>query len=57
MLSEEAILKIRVAIYQLRVYGSGRRDGMLAAQAITMLEQVIESIEKQQLEYQPPQAA
>ena len=57
MLSEEAILKIRVAIYQLRVYGSGRRDGMLAAQAITMLEQVIESIEKQQLEYTTPRAA
>jgi hypothetical protein len=57
MLSEEAILKIQVAIYQLRVYGSGRRDGMLAAQAITMLEQVIESIEKQQLEYTTPNAA
>jgi|AmaraimetFIIA100_FD_contig_41_20476858_length_503_multi_5_in_0_out_0_2 hypothetical protein len=57
MLSEEAILKIQVAIYQLRVYGSGRRDGMLAAQAITMLEQVIESIEKQQLEYTTPHAA
>ena len=57
MTSEQAILKIQVAIYQLRVYGSGRRDGMLAAQAITMLEQVIESIEKQQLEYTTPHAA
>ena len=57
MTSDQAILKIQVAIYQLHVYGSGRRDNMLAAQAITMLEQVIESIEKQQLEYTTPRAA
>jgi hypothetical protein len=57
MTSAQAILKIRVAIYQLRVYGSGRRDGMLAEQAITMLEQVIEAIQKDELEHKTPHAA
>ena len=51
MTSQQAINRIRVAIYQLRVYSAGRRNEMLAEQAITMLEQVVEAIQKDQLEH------
>jgi hypothetical protein len=57
MTNDEAILRLRVAIYQLRVYAGGRRNGMLAEQAITKLEQVIEAIQKNELEHKRPHAA
>jgi hypothetical protein len=57
MTSDQAILKIRVAIYELRVYASGRRNSTLAEQSITMLEQVIEAIQKNELEHKTPHAA
>ena len=57
MTKDEAIMRIRVAIYQLRVYAGGRRNGMLAEQAITMLQQVIEAIQKDELEHKTPHAA
>jgi hypothetical protein len=57
MTSDQAILRIRVAIYELRCYAGGRRDGKVAEQAITMLESVIEAIQKDQLEHTNPHAA